>query len=181
MVRSIHAARGPEQFRRCSIAPTPVPLKIHVVAVGTRQPEWVDCAFSEYAKRMPREASVELIEIKPEKRASGKSTQQILTAECTRIRAALPAYAELLALDERGSEWSTRELAQFLERSLASGRDLAFLIGGADGLHADLKRAAGRQLSLSRMTLPHGLARVLLAEQLYRAMSLLRNHPYHRE
>lgn len=155
-------------------------MKLLVVALGTRMPEWVDAGFGEYAQRMPREARVELLELRPEKR-DGRPVAALLEAERQRIEAALPAAARLVALDERGEAWTTRRLADALERWLAEGRDTAFVIGSADGLHERIARRADIRLALSPMTLPHGLVRVLLAEQLYRAMSLLRNHPYHRE
>jgi len=155
-------------------------MRLWIIAVGTKMPEWVDAAFAEYAKRMPREARIELVEIKPEKR-SGKATQQILDAERERILAALPQNCQLLALDERGVALTTRQLAQAMAEWMGGGQDVAFVIGGADGLHEEIKRSARRLLALSAMTLPHGLARVVLAEQLYRALTVLQNHPYHRD
>ena len=156
-------------------------MKLLIAAVGHKMPGWVSEAYAEYAKRMPREARIELIEIKPEKRAGGKTTEQIYEAERVRIEAALPAGCEVVALDERGQNWSTLELADRMKDWMQGGRDVAFVIGGADGLHPDLKRRARHLWSLSRLTLPHGLVRVVLAEQLYRAMSVIQNHPYHRE
>jgi 23S rRNA (pseudouridine1915-N3)-methyltransferase len=156
-------------------------VKLYVVAVGNRMPSWVDAGFAEYVKRMPRQAGISLIEVKPEKRAGGKTIEQILTAEATRIEAALPEEAKLIVLDERGTSSTTRNLAEWLARLMGEGQDAAFLIGSADGLHPSLKQRAHRMLALSSLTLPHGLVRVLLAEQLYRALSLIQNHPYHRE
>lgn len=156
-------------------------MKLLIAAVGHKMPDWVSAGYAEYAKRMPREARIELIEIKPEKRAGGKTTEQIYEAERGRIEAALPAGSEIVALDERGQNWSTLELADKMKDWMQGGRDVAFVIGGADGLHPDLKRRARHLWSLSRLTLPHGLVRVVLAEQLYRAMSVIQNHPYHRE
>lgn len=156
-------------------------VKLLIVAVGHKMPAWVSEGFAEYSKRMPREARIELIEIKPEKRAGGKTTEQVHDAERSRIEAALPANCELIALDERGKDWSTLELAEQVKDWMRGGRDVALVIGGADGLHPEIKRRAGRLWSLSRLTLPHGMVRVVLAEQLYRAMTLIQNHPYHRE
>jgi len=156
-------------------------MKLHIVAVGHRMPNWVETGFEEYAKRMPREARIALTELKPEKREGGKSVEQVLSAEATRIKTAIPDGAEVIVLDERGTAVSTKQLAEWLRAFMAEGRDAAFVIGSADGLHADIKQRAKRLFSLSALTLPHGLARVLLAEQLYRAISLLQNHPYHRE
>jgi len=155
-------------------------MKLLVVAVGARMPGWIDEAFDEYAKRMPRGLKTELIEIRPEPRSSGRTPQQLMQAEAARIERALPRGAYRVALDERGREMTTRELARWLDARRGEGSDLAFLIGGADGLAEETKRGAQATLRLSAMTLPHGLARVLLAEQLYRAASILENHPYHR-
>ena len=156
-------------------------MKLLIAAVGHKMPDWVSAGYAEYTKRMPREARIELNEIKPEKRAGGKTTEQIYEAERGRIEAALPAGCEVVALDERGQNWSTLELADKMKDWMQGGHDVAFVIGGADGLHPDLKRRARHLWSLSRLTLPHGLVRVVLAEQLYRAMSVIQNHPYHRE
>lgn len=155
-------------------------MRLLIVAVGHKMPDWVAAGFAEYAKRMPREARIELVEIKPEKRAGGKTDEQIKEAEKMRILAALPKDCERIALDERGETPTTLQLAETLKGWLGGGRDVAFLIGGADGLHEEL-RQPNRMLSLSRFTLPHGLARVVLAEQLYRAVSVIQHHPYHRE
>lgn len=144
-------------------------------------PAWVNDGFTDYARRMPREARVELIEIKPEKREAGRMTAQILAAERNRIEAGLPRDAQRVALDEHGDLISSRGLADWLRRWMAESQDAAFVIGSADGLDDGLKKSSHHLLSLSKMTLPHGLARVLLAEQLYRAVSLIQNHPYHRE
>lgn len=142
-------------------------------------PAWVEQGYTEYAKRMPPESRLQLIEVRAEKR-EGKPTAQILAAEKTRIEAALPASALIVALDETGKAWSTVELSRNLEHWKRNGRDAAFLIGGADGLDDIMKSRADAILSLSALTLPHALVRVILAEQLYRAASILQNHPYHR-
>jgi len=156
-------------------------MKLAVIAVGRRMPGWVDSAFAEYAKRMPRDARVELTAVKPEDRGAGGATGRALEAEGKRILAAVPAGALRIVLDERGTLLATAELARRIERWRQAGRDLAFIIGGADGLAEGLKRGAEFRWSLTPLTLPHGLVRVVLAEQLYRAVSILRNHPYHRE
>lgn len=155
-------------------------MKLTLLSVGDKLPAWANTAVAEYLKRMPREARVELVEIKPEKRA-GQSADSIKASEAARLLEKLPSGARLVALDEHGREASTRELADRMARWMADGRDVALIIGGADGLAAGLLEKAEDKLSLSRLTLPHALARVLLAEQLYRAVSLLNNHPYHRE
>jgi 23S rRNA (pseudouridine1915-N3)-methyltransferase len=155
-------------------------MKLLVVAVGVRMPRWVDEAFDEYAKRMPRDLRMELLEVRPEPRSQGKPTAKLLEAEATRIERALPRGCLRVALDERGRELGTAEFARWLDARRRDGNDLAFLRGGADGLAPGLKDGA-QLMRLSAMTLPHGLARVLLAEQLYRASSILHNHPYHRD
>jgi 23S rRNA (pseudouridine1915-N3)-methyltransferase len=154
-------------------------MKLLVVAVGARMPGWVDEAFDDYARRMPRGLKTELIEVRPEPRSSGKPVEQLMAAEAARIARALPRGALRVALDERGRELSTSQFARWLDARRREGGDVAFLIGGADGLAPEMKRGA-EALRLSAMTLPHGLARVLLAEQLYRAATILENHPYHR-
>ena len=156
-------------------------MKLFILAVGNKMPEWISSGFNEYTKRMPREATISLIEIKPEPRTTGKSVAQIMEAEAHRIESALPKDATRIVLDERGIHWNTKQLSQKMHDWLGSGRDVAFIIGGADGLHESIRNNANQLLALSALTLPHGMVRVLLAEQLYRAYSLLHNHPYHRE
>ena len=155
-------------------------MQLIVVAVGSRMPDWVDRAFAEYAQRMPAEMRIVLREVRPESRVTGKSPEAVMAGEAERIRAALPRRGQCVALDERGADCTSEQLAQRLDTWRGSGEDVAFLIGGADGLDARLKAEATMQLRLSSMTLPHGLVRVLLAEQLYRAWSITQNHPYHR-
>jgi 23S rRNA (pseudouridine1915-N3)-methyltransferase len=160
-------------------------VKLHLLAVGHRMPAWVATGFEDYARRFPRDTPLLLREIRPEPRGTAEPSpalvERLLRSEATRLRNALPAGAVAVALDERGEALTTRQFAQMLSRWLPEGRDLAFLVGGADGLDPEIKRSAQVVLSLSAMTLPHQLVRVLLAEQLYRAVSLLRNHPYHRD
>ena len=156
-------------------------MKLLVVAVGTRMPAWVDAGFGDYARRMPRDARVELVEIKPESRGAGRPVGRLLEAEEKRILAAVPAGSLSIALDERGTLLATADLASRIERWRHTGSDLTFIIGGPDGLAERLKRGAALKWSLTPLTLPHGLARVVLAEQLYRAVSILHNHPYHRD
>src|SRR5688572_19591088 len=156
-------------------------MKLRVLAVGHRMPAWVDAGFNEYARRMPPDARIELIAVKAQARAGGSSVLRALEAEDKRIRAALPAGSIKVVLDERGKLLSTKDLAGRIERWRTMGRDVAFVVGGADGLAETVKRGAELAWSLSPLTLPHGLARVVLAEQLYRAVSILHNHPYHRD
>jgi 23S rRNA (pseudouridine1915-N3)-methyltransferase len=156
-------------------------MRTLVVAVGAHMPPWVAAGFDEYIRRMPREARVELVEIKPQKRSPGWTTDRVLLREAQRIEAALPQACTRVALDERGKMLNSAELARQIAAWRLRGKDIAFLIGGADGLAAGLKSTVAATLSLSAMTLPHGLARVLLAEQLYRAHTISTGHPYHRE
>jgi 23S rRNA (pseudouridine1915-N3)-methyltransferase len=155
-------------------------MKLRVVALGHRMPAWVAAGWEDYSRRMPRELALELVELKPEARDRGKPVAQLLAVEAERIAAACKG-ALVVALDERGRPWTTRELAENLGSWRDAGREVAFVIGSADGLDPAVKRAAAAVVALSALTLPHGLVRVLLAEQLYRAASLLAGHPYHRE
>jgi len=143
-------------------------------------PPWVNAAFEDYARRLPRDFTLELIEVKPEPRDRGKTVAQILAAEARHIAAATKSL-RIVALDERGEMWTTARFAERLRNWREDGRDLAFVIGSADGIAATIKRDADVTMALSALTLPHGLARILLVEQLYRAISLLQGHPYHRE
>lgn len=155
-------------------------MRLIILAIGDRIPTWAEDACAEYVRRMPREARLEIVAVKPEPRG-GQGAAQIKAAEAARLQARCPPGALRVALDERGRQVSTRELADLLAGWMQSGRDVAFFIGGADGLDAGLLAQADLKLALSRLTLPHALARVLLAEQLYRAASLIAGHPYHRD
>jgi 23S rRNA (pseudouridine1915-N3)-methyltransferase len=155
-------------------------LKIKIISVGHKMPDWVESACAEYLKRMPREATIEIVEIKPDKRAAGKNAEVVQEAEAKRILEVVDKDY-LIALDERGQEVTTRQLAERMTAWLGGGRDVALVVGGADGLHPDLKVRADWLWGLSKLTLPHGMVRVLLAEQLYRAWTVINHHPYHRE
>jgi 23S rRNA (pseudouridine1915-N3)-methyltransferase len=156
-------------------------MKLLIVSVGHKMPDWITTGFNEYAKRMPREAKIELLEIRPEPRTTGKSVQQIMAAEAQRIIAVLPQHCLRIAMDEHGAQPTTRQLAEQMRDWMREGCDVAFIIGGADGLDMPVKRDAQQLMALSALTLPHAIVRVLLAEQLYRAYSMMHNHPYHRE
>jgi len=143
-------------------------------------PGWVDQGFDEYAKRMPPEMRIALREVKPEPRGASKTAATVMAIEAERIRAAIPRGALLVCLDERGRDLTSVALSEQLEGWRREGRDAAFVVGGADGLDPALKAEASMLIRLSSLTLPHGMVRVLLAEQLYRAWSILNNHPYHR-
>jgi 23S rRNA (pseudouridine1915-N3)-methyltransferase len=156
-------------------------VKLIVVAVGHRMPAWVEAGFDDYARRMPRELSLELIEVKAESRNSGKSAGVMMEAEATRVETALPARCRRVVLDECGAELTSTALAQRLEQWQRDGEDVAFIVGGPDGLAPSLKASAHEAIRLSSLTLPHALVRPVLAEALYRAWSITRHHPYHRE
>ncbi|MER1968410.1 23S rRNA (pseudouridine(1915)-N(3))-methyltransferase RlmH [Castellaniella sp. GW247-6E4] len=155
-------------------------MRIQVLAVGVRMPAWVQEAWKDYAKRLPHDCALELIEIKPEPRISGKTPAQLMQAEALRIEAAAPAQAWRVVLDEHGRDLDTMTLARHLESWRGAGRDVAFLIGGPDGLDPALKQRGHQTIRLSSLTLPHPMVRVLLAEQIYRAWAILAGHPYHR-
>lgn len=155
-------------------------MRISVLSVGRRMPGWVDAGFREYAKRMPRECALNLVEIDPVTRGKGVPTARACRLEGERLLKALPKGARVIALDVRGHAWGTEELGGQLRRWLADGADLALLVGGADGLSEDCLARAEQRWSLSPLTFPHQLVRVILAEQLYRAWTLTRGHPYHR-
>ena len=156
-------------------------MNITVLAVGTKMPKWVDEAVAEYAKRFGRDVHYSLKEIKLEKRGSGVNAAQGMAAEEKRINEAIPEGAFLVVLDERGKAPTSVELAAHLKQWQLDGEHVCFVIGGADGMTDALKQKARLMMRLSSLTLPHGMVRVLLTEQLYRAVSILHNHPYHRE
>ena len=155
-------------------------MKLGILAVGHKLPDWVAQGCAEYIKRMPRELPLTVSEIKPEPRGS-KTREQLLTAEKIRLQAALQGFSRIVVLDERGTDLTTLKLAQRLEDWMREGGDTAFIIGGADGIDESLKQQANEMIRLSSLTLPHAMARLILCEQLYRALSVVRNHPYHRE
>ena len=155
-------------------------MKIHLLAIGARMPDWIEKGYAEYAGRLPRECALHLLEIPAGKRGSHADLARLIRAEGERLLAAAPTGWRRIALDERGQEWNTVELAEQLSGWLQEGRDVSLLIGGPDGLDAACRARADSLWSLSRLTLPHPLVRVVVAEQIYRAWSLLHNHPYHR-
>ena len=155
-------------------------MKLRIISVGHKMPDWVTAACAEYSKRMPRELSIEIVEIKPEKRAAGNNADNIQAIEAKRILE-VAGKDFLIACDEHGLELTTIHLAEKLKNWQALARDISLIIGGADGLHNSLKQRADFLWSLSKLTLPHAFVRVLLCEQLYRAHSINQNHPYHRE
>ena len=155
-------------------------MRIKVIAVGTRLPGWQQQGFQEYARRLPRECALGLTEIPAATRTRSKPTKQAIQKESDRVLAAVAKNDYVVALDQPGAQYSSEDLSGLLATWLAQGRDLAMLIGGADGLSDACKSRADLRWSLSDLTLPHGLVRVMVAEQVYRAWSILHGHPYHR-
>jgi 23S rRNA (pseudouridine1915-N3)-methyltransferase len=156
-------------------------MRVRVVAAGTRLPEWMNAGFEDYARRMPAESKVELREIAVARAKAGGDVARAKRDEGEKMLAALPDGTYVVALDVLGKQLDTAALSRWWAQRLRDGRDLAFLIGGPDGLAPACLARADEKLSLSALTLPHGLARVVLAEAMYRAASLLKGHPYHRE
>lgn len=155
-------------------------MQLLVVAIGQRQPDWADAAWADFARRFPPEMRLELKALKAEPRA-GKGAAACMAAEARRLDAAIPKGARRVLLDERGTRLTSAQLAERLRFWRGDGRDVAFFIGGPDGIAPALKGTADESLRLSDLTLPHAFARVLLAEALYRAWTLQSGHPYHRE
>jgi len=155
-------------------------MQIHLIAVGTRMPGWVSDGYSEYARRLPRECSLNLTEIPLARRSKSQPVSRAIEDEGKRMQAAIGANQRVIALDVKGRAWSTEQLAEQLNDWMQGGCDVSLLVGGPDGLAENCLQAAGQCWSLSPLTLPHPLVRVILAEQLYRAWSLNAGHPYHR-
>lgn len=154
-------------------------MKIHLLAVGEKMPDWVQAGYTEYVRRLPSHLALHLKEI-PAGDRRGRTAAQAMASEGERLLAALPRGCLTIALDERGKGWSTRDLARRLDEWQTEGRDVALLVGGPDGLSGACLERADLRWSLSPLTLPHALVRVVLAEQIYRAWTLLQGHPYHR-
>ncbi len=155
-------------------------MQVIIAAVGHKMPAWIAAGFDEYAKRMPADCRLQLKEVKPVERSGSKNADTAMALERTRIEAVLPKGARIIALDEHGRDLTSVQLSEQLMQWQRDGRDVALVIGGADGLDAAFKAQADMLLRVSSMTLPHGMVRVLLAEQLYRAWTITQNHPYHR-
>lgn len=155
-------------------------MKIHLIAVGEKMPRWVQEGYQEYSKRLSNECDLRLVEISSGHRGKNADIARLVRAEGERMLAAIPAGCRIIALDVKGKAWSTEALSGQLNSWMGSGDDVALLVGGPEGLSADCLARAQLKWSLSTLTLPHPLVRVVVAEQLYRAWSILRNHPYHR-
>lgn len=155
-------------------------MKLNLLAVGNKMPAWVTDGYQEYAKRLPRECSLNLHEITPAKRGKSGSAGQWMREEGDRLLSQIPDNHHVVALDVKGKSWTTEQLADQLKNWLADGRDVSLLVGGPDGMDQRCLQRADQTWSLSPLTLPHPLVRIVMAEQLYRAWTVLQNHPYHR-
>ena len=155
-------------------------MKIRCLAIGTRMPAWVYQGVEEYTKRMPKDFALEFVELPMGHRGKNTDKKTAIAAEAKSIRDALQPSDKVVALDVQGQSWSTEKLAQQAEKWRQDGQNLAILIGGPDGLDAELLQQAQLRWSLSELTLPHPMVRLILAEQLYRAWTILMNHPYHK-
>jgi 23S rRNA (pseudouridine1915-N3)-methyltransferase len=156
-------------------------MRVRVIAVGTRMPAWVRTACQDYLARLGVRLNISVVEIEPGLRRAGGTPDKAIATEAKRLLAALRPGEHVVALDERGTQFSTRELAAWLGARKQSGEDVSLLIGGPDGFAPEVLARSQTRWSLSKLTLPHALVRVVLAEQLYRAQSILDNHPYHRD
>lgn len=155
-------------------------MQIHLIAVGTKMPKWVVEGFNEYTRRMPAECSIKLHEIPLPKRGKTSSAAKLRAQEGDKMLSLIPKGARQVALEVNGSNWSTEKLSDRLKFWMESGQDIALLVGGPDGIEPSLSAKSDEKWSLSALTLPHPLVRVVLAEQLYRALMILKGHPYHR-
>ncbi|WP_456447671.1 23S rRNA (pseudouridine(1915)-N(3))-methyltransferase RlmH [Thiolapillus sp.] len=155
-------------------------MKIHLIAVGDKMPRWIQDGYAEYAGRMPPECRLQLVEISARHRGKNADIARITRDEGRTMLDAIPRGSRIIALEVKGRAWSTEDLARQLDNWMASGQDASLLVGGPEGLAPECREQADQLWSLSPLTLPHPLVRVVVAEQLYRAWSILRNHPYHR-
>lgn len=155
-------------------------MQIHLIAVGERMPAWVEAGYGEYAKRMPRECRLVLREMPAGRRAKGADLKRLIEQEGARQLAAIPTGCRVVALDRGGRQMDTEQLATELKKRLAGGQDLALLIGGPEGLAPGCLKRADETWSLSKLTLAHPVVRVVVAEQIYRAWSIIKGLPYHR-
>lgn len=156
-------------------------MRLRLIAVGTRPPTWVRQAYEEYVRRLGSRLKLVLVEVEPGSRAAGRSPHKAIESEARRILSLVRTDEFVVALDEHGKELTTKAFSDWLAGRMQAGQDVVFLVGGPDGFSAEVLSRADLVLSLSRLTLPHALVRVVLAEQLYRALSILSHHPYHRE
>lgn len=155
-------------------------MRIQIIAVGDKMPAWVEQGYQEYIRRIGPGITIELHEVAAEKRSKGSHTARILEKEAQKMRQAIAANRYVIALDKSGQSWSTEQLARHLSDWQLDGTNLSLLIGGPEGMTPELVAAADKRWSLSALTFPHPVVRIVLAEQLYRAWSILNNHPYHK-
>ena len=155
-------------------------MRVRLISVGNRMPGWVEQGYQEYAKRLPSECSLKLHEIAAGKRGKNADIVRLTCQEGEKMAAAIPKGARVVALEVGGKAWSTEQLSARLGSWMGDGRDVALLVGGPEGLEPGLSASADERWSLSPLTLPHPLVRIVLAEQIYRAWSILKGHPYHR-
>jgi len=155
-------------------------MQIHLITIGQKMPSWVKQGYDEYAKRMPKECEIRLKEIPAGKRGKNSDVKRIIRDEGEKMLTALPKNCCIVTLDVLGKPWNTPQLAKSMQGWLESGQDIALLIGGPEGLADSVKQSAQQSWSLSNLTFPHPLVRIVVAEQLYRAWTIINNHPYHR-
>lgn len=155
-------------------------MNIYMITVGQRLPKWIGEGYQDYARRLRQSCALHLLEVATARRGKSGNPAQWRQDECRRLLAAIPPNCRIIACDERGESWTTQEVAEHLQTWMNEAQDVALLVGGPDGLAPPCLARASRKWSLSSLTLPHGLVRVILAEQIYRAFSLLSHHPYHR-
>ncbi len=155
-------------------------MQINIIAVGTKQPDWIEFGVKEYLKRLPKEFNSRIIEIPTAKRSKTTHIERAIAEEGEHMLSVIPKDSFVIALDERGKQWTTASLANELAKWQLEQTAISFLIGGPDGLAQPCRERAHQQWSLSLLTLPHGLVRIVLVEQLYRAWSIIQQHPYHR-
>ncbi|ATC94089.1 23S rRNA (pseudouridine(1915)-N(3))-methyltransferase RlmH [Pseudoalteromonas tunicata] len=156
-------------------------MKIQLIAVGTKMPSWVETGYLEYQRRFPKDMSLELVEITAGKRGKNADIKRILQIEGEKTLAAIPKGNRIVTLEVTGQPWDTHQLASQMQKWQLDGRDISLLIGGPEGLATECIAVSEQKWSLSNLTLPHPLVRIVVAESLYRAWSLNNNHPYHRE
>jgi len=155
-------------------------MRVQIIAMGDRMPDWVQHGYKEYIKRIGAGLQIELLEISPEKRGKSADVQRIMQKEAERMRQSIPRGNFVIALDKEGKSWSTENLADKIANWQQDGTNVSLLIGGPEGMTPELLQQADARISLSAMTFPHPIVRIILAEQLYRAYSILSHHPYHK-
>jgi len=156
-------------------------MQFDLIAIGKRMPAWIDSAFNEYSKRFPKNINFNLIEIMPAKRSKNTNAEKLRKIEEEKINEVLADNSFVIALDEKGELKNSRELSMELQTWIDNNQHVSIIIGGPDGLSSSIKNKVNKIWSLSKMTLPHSLVRIIIIEQIYRAWSIINHHPYHRE